>query len=1336
MGPDADSNDVYYPEEGQSQEIGRYAKGIFTNAKPSDWIETELAGDSDFGFDYQVQMKVGTQVKHTFRVQLKGTTKPHWVNSQEALSFRLATSALRMYANTSEPTLLVVCVVPDDLPRPFAGETYYVWINEALPKDFFRTPLGRKLPATHALHLPRANRLTHQLDISTHLEARNRFFRQAVDLSSLVVEVTDIDSPDVAMQALGAALSERPEVIPALLDRTEIWPAPPSGTAVSALLDVAEALRNGNWDRAGEIHHRIDAQAMSDPERAEYAYLAGKLLNRKGKGREALIKFDEAARLVQTRDVYLVAAIEMRFVQENERKEEACRTWLSQLSGRTAIEAKVLAARILISLNDESGVDAQLSELPSIERALMRAIWFLFRREFSHANSVCADALLQENLNPRDRAAILTTRARSQWYAAIGPIPDDGELPLSGPAGVDVALLHSVWMDACAALGIFRELGWPQSVEFLTDVAGSTAMMLNRAGELYSLFDEAAQALPWCEGMQKAFEALCVSLGRFKEALVPNLRLPLSPSVIGRRVMLYHQAGKNQDCWEFADANLESLKVETNVAPVAIGMAASAASQCGRPLECQKFLLALGERSNWADYVDFFRVAIDSRRKGQDAAQWGAVLVNVWERHRGSRFIARNVLGVLSSYDGSTAEIILEVVAFLRESQQITFGDTRKIIQAYFTLKRWDAAQAEVNLAIARFGATPQLTAIKAIALDNAGSVAAAFSEYEQGLSSEDVTLELLHAYLGLCFRLSYFDKAIDVLERLLANVKGHDERIECLRLLILIKAETSAPPDEVRALLDEFSLSVSQEDEEEEALYLSLASSLLFVRGIEFSGGSLQDFLTRTNAYSSRFPESRNFKLIQPENGDSPDSLMTSLAPVLGDWRAKAREYLRLERQLKDGKILVPYVMRPGYALHYVPDPLSLWELGKVSGRELRQFHLGMMLGGTIELAFDELGKVPAIDLSALMVLLDLDMLDAIFQLWPKVAISRRTVTYLSQLSSNHFASPRGGEVAKRLLAFIQSNLERIEQPHVELDVNPRRVQPKHLVFECESLIEAGFALYSDDFVVRAMAEESPAPTKSFCTLDVLRWALERGFFDLRQVSGMYALLCKWHVSVRVPNNVFLEPILREPLRFGSLGKVADALERTETFATLARAVWWPERDFGEMSNHIQSVIQLLLERESVSSNLIAAVWSSWLEKLKFGRAQAPVEQNRAAVLFYFAYVLEPSLLKKAWSSFKLTVELEHGDRMETAHEAEAIRFVAKFSKICAAAMSVTGCDQIVPRLQDCVEAGTQEAAWFSQGVMAAIPDIVERDRKRIHAFADGLAELNRPGFCGGSNS
>ncbi|WP_031364369.1 tetratricopeptide repeat protein [Caballeronia sordidicola] len=1322
-----------FPEEGQSQEIGRYARSVFMNAKPSDWIETELAGDSDFGFDYQVQVKVNRQVKYTFRVQLKGTTKPRWINDGQVLSFRLSTQALNMYVQTPEPTLLVVCVVPEDLPRPYAGEAYYVWVDDALPDDFVKPALGTEPRASHAIHLPVANLLTYENDVTTHLDARNRLFRTAVDISDLVTASTgsDFGTPYGAIQALETALSTRPSVITALIEESDIWPAPPEGTAISDLLAIAEAMRNGSWDRATQMHRRIRPETLNNLELAEYTFLDGKLLSRSGKFSQAIEKYEAASRLVPTRDVYIVAAAETRFVRMHPCDDAECRDLLTQLDSRNSVVAKVLAARLLIALSDEAAADSRISSLPATDRAILLASLHVHRRRFSNAIEICSESLRTTTLSPRERATLLLMRARSRWYEAVGPLPDEVELPLSGPADANLSLLQMVWEDVMEAFPLLRELGWPANVEFLSDVAGSTAMMLNRGSELYPYLEDAAQALPWSVGLQQAFEALCVSLGRFKEALIPNSRLPESPSVIGRRVTLFHQAGDLPACWALADDKLTVLSESTNVAPVAIGMGATAATQCTKPLVSSRLLSVLDSRQDWGEYATFFRTAIESQRRGVDATTWVEALRLARTKHPDSIFIAQNLLGSLNANLAEHAPAVLETASFLRKTQQLNFNDTLKVIKACFTLERWGDVDVEASHAIERFGNSARLLAMRAIALDNAGKTADALDEYEQGFSSDDAALELLRAYLGLCIRLSHFDRAINAIERLLSRVRGHDEIVELKRLLIVIKAEVNASPQEMEALLRDLSFTVAQDDAEEEALYLSIATNLTFIRGLKLSDDMCSDFHTRSNAYSSRFPDSRNFIVLSTPPEDSGDRLLKILEPILGDWRAKGREYLRREREVKDGRLPIPYIVRAGYALHYVGDPLTLWEIGKISRAEFRQFHLTMATEDMPEALFESYSRPPLVDLTALLVLLDLDMLDTVFHLWPSIAIGRLTVAYLSQLSSNRIESARGHDTAKRLISFIQDNLSRIEQPKAHISGASGHIQPIHLVQEAEALRESGFSLYADDFFVRVFTSTSISLANSFCTLDVLRWATERKFLDLQQVSGRYSLLCRWNVAIVIPLQVFLEPVLREPFSLDSLEQVAFNLAHVETFDVLSRAVWWPDKDYLQLLNHVRAVIVVLLQNARVPLNLVASVWSAWLMKVQFAKAGLSRLDNRAAAMFFIAVHAESELLKRAWICYKLTVELEHGNRMEKAHEREAIRHLAAFANEFAQSQSTPNSQTMLQRLQDCVTPGTEEAQWFSEGLMDAMVGIFTRDRQQTDAIlgmaASAVTEYQR---------
>src|SRR5262249_36054332 len=157
-----------------------------------------------------------------------------------------------------------------------------------------------------------------------------------------------------------------------------------------------------------------------------------------------------------------------------------------------------------------------------------------------------------------------------------------------------------------------------------------------------------------------------------------------------------------------------------------------------------------------------------------------------------------------------------------------------------------------------------------------------------------DAALGLLHAYLGICLRLSMFDAAQSAITSLLARSRNAADIVELKRLLLLIVAEWEAQHDQFLPLLRDVSVTVDANDAEQEALYLSMVAHAQFMRDMKLPGDLMAEFYNRSNTYSAKFPESKRFVLLNTPQDAGPDELMKSLEPILGDWRVKGEEYLR----------------------------------------------------------------------------------------------------------------------------------------------------------------------------------------------------------------------------------------------------------------------------------------------------------------------------------------------------------------------------------------------------------------------------------------------------------
>jgi len=96
------------------------------------------------------------------------------------------------------------------------------------------------------------------------------------------------------------------------------------------------------------------------------------------------------------------------------------------------------------------------------------------------------------------------------------------------------------------------------------------------------------------------------------------------------------------------------------------------------------------------------------------------------------------------------------------------------------------------------------------------------------------------------------------------------------------------------------------------------------------------------------------------------------------------------------------------------------------------KQYHLTMALPGWTPTPYTDIkNKVPLLDLSALLVLHDLELFDNLFELFPTIAVGKATLLELQQNLSPASGS-RSCAVSEKLMAMLQSRFEQIQQPSV----------------------------------------------------------------------------------------------------------------------------------------------------------------------------------------------------------------------------------------------------------------------------------------------------------------
>ena len=187
------------PQESASQRIGRLAGRCFQANTPTAWHLTSIDGDSDFGYDYQIQIVDSGLVQDIFRGQLKGTTSPSLNAAGDEFSISISVSTANYYARATEPVLFVLCDLSVDIDHPTNCPLYYLWIQDDLRRlRELGVPEGQQ---TITLRVPVRNKLDDTTDLSDDL-AR---FRELSTIGQRLDVIVESDKP--GMSATERAIS-------------------------------------------------------------------------------------------------------------------------------------------------------------------------------------------------------------------------------------------------------------------------------------------------------------------------------------------------------------------------------------------------------------------------------------------------------------------------------------------------------------------------------------------------------------------------------------------------------------------------------------------------------------------------------------------------------------------------------------------------------------------------------------------------------------------------------------------------------------------------------------------------------------------------------------------------------------------------------------------------------------------------------------------------------------------------------------------------------------------------------------------------------------------------
>lgn len=1298
------------PQESIPQEIGYRATRALSSGQPDSWRLESLSGDNDYGFDYLAQIVKGALLKGAFKLQLKGKTAPNLNAAGTEFSVPLELKTVNFYLRTTEPVMLVLCNLGAD-PDFRKCPLYYCWIRDQLEEIRRRGVADNQDSVT--FHIPVEQRLEASTDVLPDLERFQELYEFGEMMDAVVLKDRPDSTPTERAALLGNVAQGLGPRSASLLDQLAedpegAWIEPPPNTFLWHVRNAAIELKTGNRIGAAEALARAkpDLEAAKPLEQADYWNAIGRLKGLNNDEAAALDAFDRACRSAGDIPKHVVAWAETtlryryRIGVTNDFSDV-----LTRLTGSdpkvAAMRARVLAAA---SRFDEAIAIAEAVSTP--DGLAAQAIIYTMQSKHAEAQAVCDRGLADSRLTDNLRQLFLLMRARAKFATAIGGNygrDEDSEMPMTGPAGADPALLHDAWKDLEQVVAMLRRSGWPVNVELIADMWNAIATMLGFQKEALPLVTEAAAAQPDLPTLQFAAESLATQTRNFEIALAANARQPTLEKITLRRIALFHDAGKHQDCIDLMVSNPCGASERSPIFGHALSFAIASADHMIRPDLADVWIRRLRDIPEQAGMVALCNYYRAVRANPLSRAQALADLIARFDALERPEIVALQLFHQLDGSKIDHAPRIIDLAEQLTAARLLDEDGLLQLAQALSALKRWPALLDLSDREVMRFKSNDRLKAVGALALDALGRSAEAHARLQALVDRPGADPLALKAFCTIASRAGFAQQAIGALERLIEGEVNTKRKVGYLRMLFGLLQEID--PNSERGLEVAWAIGQlsSQDSQEEEAAFLMLMLMATASDRLHLDDERKAEFGRRMDQFTTRFPDAPQLRRGSIPDNAAPGDILRVLQKLAGVTEERLNNRLKLQRELHDGRAPLPYAWRPRHVLDGIPDVGFLWEVSKTSRWDARELHLQMQTNDWEPKPLAKIrGHIPILDLVSLLVLTDLGLFDHLFDIFPRIAVGKRTLLSLRQIVAPMFGSPMRNKILA-LEALLQARFAAIDQPGLDEAADEDGRHLNEAAEEIASLVKTRpYMLYSDDAIFRIYANPPAANPPSICTLDLLLALEESGHLTLDEVAGKIAILCDWRVSMVIPDRHLLAVL---PASLAAVRSVDEGLARiyeAQTCGAVYNGVWDIGKKYEELQANAGHLLSVMLSKAGSADLTIAVFTCYWLGKVRLHKV-APDQQRMAALQAAFN-VQNPdgNYLRRLWHIFDEMIQFIHGDRMDGEKERQSVEALGTVSHEMDARNNLTREKSLAQRLRGVLTAGTSKADWFENGYRA----------------------------------
>ena len=1305
-----DNEESKLPKVSDGQFIGRLADKVFRVNTPNSWLIDSLSGDNDFGLDYQVQIQSGSLISECFRVQLKGTTEPRLNQDKSFFSISIKISTVNYYARITEPILLVLCDLSVDTAQPKNCPLYYLWIHDDIKRIRIRGTTDGQSSVTFLI--PSSNLLLESTDLSQDLANFRSLAKVGEQLDSTLQgarpSMLSNERSDLISRAANGIAQRSPNLLEALAQNPmSSWVDAPHGTLQWYLNEAMVALGHGDAETASKVLNSAEeiAKLGKEIEQADYWHVVGRyrsyLLDDSG----AKDAFEKACILSLDSPKHLVPWAESTL--RSTFRVDASNEFRDVIDRLSSNDPAVVGMRARLQAAEGRYMDAMetAKNLSGANGNFSRAIILGMQSRSEELIPECDAGLSLPEVPATTRLALLVLRARGRFSLAIGGIPAEGfdsELPMTGPSGANPEHLRAAWSDIQGAVRILQATGWTGNTDLIADIWAATAAMLGFQRASLPLMADAASRRPEILSLQESVESIAAQVGEFETALEANGRQPHSDKRALRRTALLHLVSRHKECVEFFLLHENSIATGHGMYGYSIGMAIDSAERIVRPDLAKRWIEKLEGLPNQAANLAILRFmrAMNQNRLARDSA-----LIELEKNFEALGRPQTIAIQLFQEYDSTLlyeASRCVEVAEQIGKERLFDVDGTLHLAQAFITLGMWSHLLELSDQSGSRFDTNDRISAIGSIALDHLGRSAEAHERLHRIIENPGADPLALKTYITIASRSGFTLEAVNCLERVLAIESTPIKRLECLKYLFELIQLTEPTSPRLVDIAWEMGACSDRLDEVQEGLFLMSMFWATLPEDVLLEDSRKVEFQCRLENYIQRFPDSRILKRVSLPEGAGAEQFIQSLKELSGVTEEHVRWRAKIQEELRRGLTAVPYAWRPRNILDGIPDLPTLWGMSKRSKWDDRQLHLTMTQAGWEAVPYATMrGRVPLLDLVTLLVVFDLGLIDDIFKIFPKIAISKGTLIELQGLLSPFKWCPFRDTILG-LQNALKVHFAAIEQPHVE---PPEGGHQSPLPWSSEEVSQIAktskFLLYSDDFVFRSFALLGNSSAISICTMDVLHALDAKGALPAALVASHIATLATWRVGLTVSIRYQLA-VLPDALSSASSIEGGIRILQADTLCNgLFTRLWDYSKAFPELLGYGGALLRELVTNPCNKGISVQSFVGFWLSKVRLHPKSAGKADDILALMIVYAlrdpYPLDEKISRCVWGIYHSMIEFIYGDFMDEEKYRNSLSTVGRVSAIMDHHQKLQGEISMQHRISIAMNSGTSDYDRFT---------------------------------------